>query len=154
MEQKERMEKGKERKGKEVKGKEVKVKSRLKITLSYNARGTETIASRRTREWRHHILGWKVLKELMESLENEVDLAELDTDHEQGRKEHQDGAGVLVRDGGSLASDGIKEEDRRNDDRVIFPCVHVLETVVVLDPALIVHLSRAFGMTLFAMGMY
>lgn len=97
------------------------------------------------------------LKNLWE-LENEVDLAELDTNHEQGRKEHQDDAGVLARDGGSLASDGVKvgrqEEDRRNDGRVIFPCVHVLETVVVIDPPLLVHLSRAFGMILFAMGMY
>ncbi|KAK5827782.1 hypothetical protein F5H01DRAFT_362244 [Linnemannia elongata] len=47
------------------------------------------------------------LKNLWE-LENEVDLAELDTNHEQGRKEHQDDAGVLARDGGSLASDGVK----------------------------------------------
>lgn len=109
------------------------------ITLSYDARGKETIASRHTREWRHHILGRSVLKDFMESLENVVDLAELDTNHEQGRKEHQDGASVLVRDEGSLAPDGVdvggQEDHRRNDDRVVVPCVFVVETFVGLGNA-------------------
>lgn len=78
------------------------------ITLSKTARGIETMARIRTREWRRPKLRRKTLKESIVRSNYDVDLAELHTDQEQGRKEHQDGTGVLVGDKGSLAPDGVE----------------------------------------------
>ena len=89
-------------------------------------------------------------------LHREVDKAELDTNHEQSRKEHQDGAGVLVGDEGPLAPDGVEvggeEEDRGDDNRVVVPYVLVLVTLVDVGYALLVPLSIDFSHDLVCRG--
>ncbi|KAK5827784.1 hypothetical protein F5H01DRAFT_399372 [Linnemannia elongata] len=66
----------------------------------------------------------------LDKLDRIVNLVDLDTDQEQGRKEHQDGTGVLVRDKGFLAPDGVdvggKKGEGGDGDRVVSPVVLVV----------------------------
>lgn len=62
-------------------------------------------------------------------LDREVDLAELNTDQEQGREEHKNRTGVLVGDVGFLAPDrvevGDEEDDGSDDNGIVSPVILV-----------------------------